>query len=402
MSVMSERFSSYRQHWTLDPAVAYLNHGSFGACPVPVLEEQARLRERMEREPVLFLDGQLEGLLDGARRELGAFLGADPEGIAWVPNATHGVNTVLAALPLGAGDELLVTDHEYNACRNALEFAARRAGARVVVARLPFPLSSPDQVLEAVLAALTPRTRLALIDHVTSPTALVLPVERLVPELAARGVDTLVDGAHSPGQVALELHRLAPAYYTGNLHKWLCTPKGSAFLWVREDRRAGMNPLAMSHGFNSTRTDRSRFRLLFDWTGTCDPTPWLCIPTAIRFLGGLLEGGWPALRARNHALALEGRDRICRTLGVPAPAPDGMLGSMASVPLPDSPCGTAVNPGDVDPLHHCLFERHRLEVPVFPWPAPPRRLVRVSAHLYNQPADYDRLAEALAQELGRP
>src|SRR5213083_2109022 len=284
--------------WTLDPAVAFLNHGSFGACPRPVLEAQQRLRERLERQPVRFFVRDLEPLLDDARSALAAFLGADPEGLVFVTNATTAVNAVLRSLALAPGDQLLVTDHAYNACRNALDFVAVAARAEVVVVPVPFPLASADAAVEAVLARATPRTRLALLDHVTSPTGLVLPIERLVRELTGRGVDTLVDGAHAPGMLPLDLGALGAAYYTGNCHKWLCAPKGAGFLHVRRDRQDGIVPTTISHGLTYPRTDRSRFQLLFGRTGTSDPTPALCVPTALRFLPSLVPGGWPEVISR--------------------------------------------------------------------------------------------------------
>jgi isopenicillin-N epimerase len=382
--------------WALDPAVAFLNHGSYGACPRPVLEAQQRLREELEREPVRFLGRQLESRLDTARATLGVFVGADPDDLAFVPNATTGVNTVLRSLALAPDDELLTTDHAYNACRNALDFVAGRTGARVTVVRVPFPLDAEARVEEAILGAVTPRTRLALIDHVTSPTGLVLPLGRLVAALAERGVDVLVDGAHAPGMLALDLGSLAAAYYAGNCHKWLCAPKGAGFLHVRRDRQALIRPLVLSHGANSPRTDRARFRLEFDWTGTHDPTAYLAVPEAIRTLEAAVPGGWPALMAGNRALALSARRILAEALGIPAPCPETMVGALAAVPLPDGP---RPPPPARDPLEVALFERFAIEVPVIAWPASPRRLLRVSCQIYNTRGQYERLAAALGHLL---
>jgi len=392
--------STLSRHWSLDPEVVFLNHGSFGACPVAVLEEQQRWRRRMERQPLQFLGRDLEGLLDEVRGTLGRFVGAPADDLALVTNATSGVNSVLRSLELRAGDELLVTDHEYNACRNALNFAARRAGAEVVEVKGPFPLSGPGEVLERVLGAVTPRTRLVLFDHVTSPTGMVMPVEELVRELDRRGVDSLVDGAHAPGMLELDLEALGAAFYTGNCHKWLCAPKGAAFLYVRRDRQEELRPLCISHGANSPREDRSRFRLEFDWTGTCDPTPWLCIPAAIEHLGSLLPGGWPELRRRNHELAVAGRRILLEALEQPEPCPESRLGSMAAVCLPDGSERPPDSPFYADALQAELLERHAIEVPVIPWPARPRRLVRISAQLYNSEAQVEHLAGVLREILG--
>lgn len=387
-----------RELWPLDPAVTFLNHGAFGACPTEVLRHQSALRAEMEAEPVRFLIRELDERLDAARRPLAAFVGADPEDLAFVPNATSGVNAVVRSLTFKPGDELLTTDHAYTACRNALEFVAARTGARVVVARVPFPVASPDEVVEAIVSAVTSRTRLAMIDHVTSPTALVLPVERLVAALTGRGVEVLVDGAHAPGMVPLDLRSLGATYYTANCHKWLCAPKGSAFLWVRRDRHTDLHPLTISHGLTAHRPERSRFHLEFDWTGTADPTAWLSVPKAIGYLGSLLPGGWPAVMARNHKLAVEMRRRLAAVAGTALPCPDAMVGSLASIPLPDG-LTTALAWRRPDPIQARLFGRSGIEVAVMSWPAPPRRLLRISVQLYNEGEEYVRLAEALAKEL---
>ena len=386
--------------WPLDPEVVFLNHGSFGSCPRPVLEFQQALRERMERQPVQFLARELEGLVDQARDGLARFVGAETDDLVFVPNATAGVNTVLRSLPFQRDDELLVTDHEYNACHNALDFVAARSGAKAVVVQIPFPLRSQDEILAAVLNGVTPRTRLALLDHVTSQTGLVLPIQRLVRELSARGVETLVDGAHAPGMVPLNLRDLGAAYYTGNCHKWICAPKTAGFLHVRRDRQERIHPLSISHGANSPRTDRSRFLIEFGWMGTFDPSACLSVPEAVRFVGALLPGGWPEVMRRNRELALAGRNVLCGALNLEAPCPDEMIGSLASIPLPDGPdLHRPSSPLYTDPLQELLRLRHRIEVPVIPWPAPPRRLLRISAQLYNSLDQYERLAEALQEEL---
>jgi isopenicillin-N epimerase len=384
--------------WPLDRDVIFLNHGSFGACPAEVLRHQAALRAEMEAEPVRFLSRELDDRLDAARAALAAFVGADPDDLAFVSNATSGVNAVLRSLAFSSGDELLTTDHAYNACRNTLDFVAGRTGARVVVAKIPFPVSAPSAIVDAVLAQVTPRTRLALLDHITSPTALVLPIERLIAELSGRGVEVVVDGAHAPGMVPLDLRTLGATYYSGNCHKWLCAPKGSAFLWVRRDRQPDIRPLTISHGANVTRSSRPRFRLEFDWTGTDDPTAWLTVPRAIDYLGSLVPGGWPALMARNRALALEARRLVYAVAGTPPACPDEMIGSLASIILPDGPT-TEIGWRRPDPLQRRLFDGWGIEVPVMSWPAAPRRLLRISAQLYNQRDHYTRLAEALAKEL---
>lgn len=396
---MAATGSEYAKHWTLDPSVTFLNHGSFGACPKVVLEKQAELRALIEREPVKFLARELEGRLDEARKAAASFVGAPADDLAFVSNATAGVNAVVRSLKFKAGDELLVTDHEYNATRNAVQFAAQEAGAQLVVAQVPFPVKSADAILEAVIAKVTPRTRLLVVDHITSQTGLLFPIERLQQQLGPRGVDVLVDGAHGPGMVQLELEKLGVPFYTGNFHKWVCAPKGAAFLYVRADRQKEIRPLSISHGANSTRTDRSRFRVEFDWTGTDDPTPALCVPTAIDFMSRLLPHSWPELMRANHELAVTGRARLCEALGIEEPAPPELLGSLASVPIADGSSEPPKSPLYDDPLQQTLFERYSIEVPVMPWPAPPKRLLRIAAQLYNSIAQYEALAVAL-RELG--
>jgi len=391
--------------WRLDPKVTFLNHGSFGSCPTPVLDAQAAWRDRLESDPVRFLDRELPGLLDTTRTEVGSFIGADPDGIAFVPNATTGVNTVLRSLRFELGDELLTTDHEYNATLNTVREIGRRDGATVVIAAIPFPLRDPAEALAAIDAAITPRTRIALVSHITSPTGIVLPIADIVRELESRGIPTIVDAAHAPGMVPLDVDGLGASYWTGNGHKWLCAPKGASILWVRRDHREEIHPLVVSHGANDPGTWRSRFRAEFDWPGTVDPTAYLSIPDAIRFGGGLLPGGWPELMAANHDMAIRGRDLLCERLGVEPPAADSMIGSMAAVP---------VNlPLDDEAVAACvtaIAEEDRIEVPLVAWPVPAAReggrggrpkstWVRISMQQYNSLDDVERLADVLVRRL---
>jgi isopenicillin-N epimerase len=391
--------------WDFEPSTIYLNHGSFGAAPRPVVERRAELIRELEANPIRFLSRGHEKRLDGARTEVAAFLNADPEGTVVVPNATTGVATVLESLRLRPGDELLTDDHEYNATLNALEAVAMRARARVVRVSIPLPIRHPEETVEALLAAVTPRTRIALVSHVTSPSGLVLPIETIVRELDRLGVDTLVDAAHAPGMLPVDVRALGAAYWTGNGHKWLCGPKSAGVLVVREDRRADVRPLVTSHGRNDPRTDRPILWREFDWQGTSDPTAFLALPEAIQVIGGLQPGGWPAHMAANRELALAGRRRLNEALGLEPIAPESMIGSMASIKLREP-----LDEAAAERLTRATAAEDHIEVPVGPFPvraarptpdAPPSSaLLRISAQRYNEPSDYDRLAQALVARLG--
>lgn len=381
--------------WDLDPARAHLNHGSFGACPRAVLAAQQALRVEIERDPTDFLARRLPARLAAARAALGAFVGARADDLVFVTNATSGVNTVMRSLSFDSGDEILVTNHTYAACRKTVEFCAGRQGARLVTAHVPFPLDDAQVLVDAVLAAVTPRTRLALLDHVTSPTGLVFPIERLVPALAERGVDTLVDGAHALGMLPLDLERLGACYYTANAHKWLCAPKGAAFLHVRRDRQARVHPLVISHGYDAAATS-SRFREEFDWVGTLDPTAWLVIPDCLGYLEQQVQGGWPALMAHNRALALAARTLLCDALEVAAPCPSDLLGALASVPLPTPAPGSPAATSDHEGLMNWLHARGASSWS-FPWPCAGGKLLRISAQLYNDIGQYEHLARLVRE-----
>jgi isopenicillin-N epimerase len=349
----------------------------------------------MEAEPVQFLWRHYDNWIERSRSVVARFVGARPKDLVFVTNATTGVNAVLRSLRLRPGDEVLTTNHDYNACHNVLVEWVQRAGGKLKIAQVPFPLGGPDQIIEAVMAAVTRRTRLVLLDHVTSATALVWPVAHLVKALEERGVDTLIDGAHAPGMVPLNLTKLSPAYYTANLHKWVCAPKGTAFLWVRPDKQETLQPAVISHGNNTHRPGYTAFQDRFDWAGTFDPTSWICAGEAIEWMGASVPGGWPAIRQANHELVVRARSLLCDRLELEPPCPDRMLGSMATLPLPAAWQGRPRS-GKIDAEQLRLYDEFGIEVPLFRFGVPERRYFRVSAQIYNSLADYATLAESLA------
>jgi isopenicillin-N epimerase len=380
--------------WALEPGRRHLNHGSFGAVLEEVLRAQDHWRRRFEADPTRFVFWELKPAMDNARVALAEFVGADPAGLVPVRNATTGIASVLASYEpfLEAGDQILTTGHDYNAVRQILRFTAERTGAEVVVAPVPFPIDDPAGVTDTVQQSLTERTRLAVIDHVTSPTALVFPIEELVRTLEP-DIPVLVDGAHGPGQVHLALEDLGASWYTGNLHKWVCAPKGAGFLHTRRDRVEMTVPAVISHGYNAeVEGPVERYHALFDWLGTDDFSSWAVLPDVVRLVGELDPGGWDGVMKRNHDVVLEGRRLVADAVGTELPAPDDMIGSMASVLVPDAV--GAVSGSDQAPLMGELSE-DGFSVIVQIWPEWPRQLIRLSAHLYNKLEDYQALAEGL-------
>ena len=386
------------RHWILDPGTCFLNHGSFGATPVSVLEEQSRLRNLIESDPVRFFERDYTPLMKGAVGKLSDFINANPEGLVFVKNTTEGVNTVLRSLNLKPGDEIIVTNHSYQACWNAVDFVTERSDAKTVVVDIPFRVKNEGEVVDLIMDKITGKTVLAMIDTVTSATGLRMPFEKLVRDIQGVGVDVLLDAAHGPGIVPLDLIAMDAAYCTGNCHKWICTPKGSAFLHIREDRKSLVRPLSISHGYSFEGTDQEKFEYEFGWPGTQDPTAWLCIPHAIEFLGSLLDGGWQEIMDHNRALAIQGRRILCRALGTSPPVPDSMVSSIAAVEMPGE--------GDVgpmslegDPYHNFLLDEFGIQVPVFPWRHHNKRYIRISAQLYNHVEEYEFLADCLRRSL---
>ena len=374
----------------LDPAIHFLNHGSFGACPTPVFESYQAWQRRLERQPVLFLGREYNQLLRDARQALAEALHAGPDDLVFVPNATHGVNIVARSLRLEPGDEILSTDHEYGACDNTWNFLTQASGATYRRVHLPLPLPEPEAVVELLWQAVTPRTRLIFLSHITSPTAQRLPVEAICQRARGAGILTLVDGAHAPGQIPLDLPKLGADFYTGNCHKWLLSPKGAGFLYARPECQALVQPLVVSWGYSAgpANTSGSRFVDILEWTGTHDPSAALSVPAALYFMQ---DHDWPAVQARCQALLHDALAHIQALTGLPSAYPT--VAAPAPHPLPPQLGIARLPPIDLPNLKAQLYDRFQVEVPLTEWNGQP--FVRISVQAYNTPDDLDALVNGL-------
>lgn len=372
--------------WALDPDVAHLNHGSFGATPRHVLECQHELRADMERNLVRFIDERYQPAIESARTKLAAFLSGDPAGLVPTRNATEASNAVLASLDAELrGKTIVTTSHMYSSLAATVDETARRVGATVRRVELPFPVEEGDDLAAPVLDAIDDSTGLVVIDHVTSPTGLVFPVADVVAACEPE-VPVLVDGAHAPGMVPLAIDALNASFYAGNCHKWLCAPKGAGFLWGAERHRSKLRPATISHGMaGGYPHSGSAYHARFDWTGTDDRTAWMVVPDAIDLMASLSPDGWHGVMAANRRLALWARARFDEELGIGHGAPETMIGAMVALPPMDL--------GDQSALKRWLRDQHRIEIALTPWGD--HTVVRASAQLYNTPDDYHRLATAL-------
>ena len=373
-----------RREWLLEEGIRFLNHGSFGAAPKVVLDAQSRWRRRMERQPVRFMVDELPAHLRAAAADLAAYLGADGQDLVFVDNATTAVNAVLRSLTFEPGDEIVTTTHAHNAVRNAIDYVCGRTGAVFREAEIPFPATGDDAaVIAAVEAEITPRTRLAVIDHVTSETALVLPVARLIALLKQRGVPVLVDGAHAPGMIPLALNDLGADWYLGNGHKWLCAPKGCAFLWARPERQAEIHPTVISHGLGQG------FVAEFDWQGTRDFSPWLAVTDALAFRRRL---GGDGVAKYCKGLVGDAARHLAAAWKTEIGTPEVMQGFMVTLRLP---AGVEPTRQAAMALRKCLLANHRMETQIFPFAG--ALWLRLSAFVYNEFEDYSPLAELLAR-----
>ncbi|GAB4522551.1 MAG: aminotransferase class V-fold PLP-dependent enzyme [Anaerolineales bacterium] len=375
----------------LSPDVIFLNHGSFGACPRPVMARLHALQAEMEAEPVILLDRIAIERMAESRAALGAYLNVPGDDVVYFPNPTTAINMVMRSmlnappgsrLHLAPGDEILTSDHEYGAMTRTWRYFCRHSGARLVQREMPLPMSTPEAFAARFWDGVTARTRVIFLSHITSQTALIFPVEEIVRRARQAGILCILDGAHAPAQIPLDLGALQPDVYTGALHKWLCAPKGTAFLYARPEIQALLDPLVVSWGYESEQPGPSRFVDYHEWQGTRDITPFLTVPTAIAFQQA---HDWAAVRADCHRLAVETRTRINALTGLESIAPPEWIGQMASVRLP----------AETDPaaLQRWLWEEKRIEIPVFTWNGQP--FLRVSFQAYNTPADADALVSAL-------
>jgi isopenicillin-N epimerase len=378
--------SALKQLFLLDPEIIFLNHGSFGACPRPVFEVYQAWQRQLERQPVLFLGRQLDYFLNESRRALGEYVNAPPDDLVYIHNATHGVNIVARSLQLETGDEILTSDQEYGACDYTWEFVCEKAGARYVRQPVRLPLQTEEELIDQLWQGVTPHTKLIYLSHITSPTSLHLPLQAICRRAHSAGILTVIDGAHAPGQIPLDLLALDADFYSGNCHKWMLSPKGAGFLYAHPRVQSLVEPLVVSWGYHAAAetSSGSRFIDYLQWTGTTDPAAALSVPSAIQFMA---EHNWEGVRQECHRLLQDAVQRICDLTGLSPlyPLVSNFYNQMASIPLPQAV--------QLSELKTRLYDEYHIEVPVMEWQG--RKLLRVSVQGYNTPEDMDALVDAL-------
>jgi isopenicillin-N epimerase len=392
--------SEYFKEWPLRPDIVHLDHGSCGGCPHKVRNAQRKISDDIEYSPPSWFGKNYASGLRNSKEALAGFLNANVAGLAIMPGTTQGLNAAVFSQHFNAGDELLITNHAYSSALLILRHIAEQVNARVVIANVPFPVKSEDEVVESILSHVTPKAKFAIIDHIPSRTGVIFPIKRIVAELDSRDVVTLVDGAHGPGQIEVDLRDINAPYYVASLHKWMCAPRGLGLLYVREDKIASTKPVIVARTCyyrDSHAGVHTQFEHDFDWIGTFDPSTYLSLPAIVDFLSTVLPGGHRGLVQRNHHVALEARKIIHRELGIPPASPDEMLGSMVTFPLPDtigpeSPQGTL-------PLQKKLMEHSGIEAQVYNWPQYPKRVMRLSIQAHNSIEQIEYLARHLKAAL---
>ncbi len=386
--------SEMSKHWRLNEKTVFLNHGSYGATPTIVLNEQKRWQLLLEKDPVKFFEDIAPKALIESRKAIANLVNCDYEDLALIENATSGVNIILRSLKFDEGDEIIVPNHAYQACRNTIDYVAEKSGAVVVTCDIPFPIQGNQIIIDNIMKCVTENTKLAMIDTVTSPTGLLMPFEELVGLLESKGVNVLLDAAHGIGMIPLDIEKIGASYTTSNCHKWLCAPKGSAFLHVRKDLQSLIHPLTISHGMTAPLGDSTRFRHEFDWTGTRDVSAWCALPFVIDEFSKLVGMNWNEIMTHNRKLVIKGRNIICEKLSIIPPCPENMISSIATIKI-SSKQVSITDLYEIDPLHEKLLEDYNIQVPVWSWPNPQGRYIRISAQIYNNEDEYKYLANIL-------
>lgn len=378
------------QYFLLDPTVIFLNHGSFGACPKPVFVAYQEWQRKLEKQPVLFLGRELHQYDRSARQALASYLHTEADNLVFIPNATYGVNIIARSLKLEPGDIILTSDHEYGACDYTWEYICEKSGALYLRQHIPLPVYSKQQIVDALWQAVTPRTKVIFISHITSPTALCMPVQEICARARNQGILTAIDGAHAPGQLDLDLSAIGADFYTGNCHKWLLSPKGAAFLYARPEMQENLEPIVVSWGYHATpeTSTGSRFIDLFQWSGTKDPAAVLSVPTALDFMKA---HQWNTVRVKCHKLLVSAIDQVCRLVSAPPlyPLDSDLYFQMGIAPLPPKT--------NMPELKQCLYAEYHIEVPLIPWNG--QNYIRISIQGYNRSTDVDCLIDALTHLL---
>ena len=390
-------YSEFSKYWSLDESVTFLNHGSFGACPVPILEKQIQYRKQLESEPLRFFMREYDELIDNSRNKLSSFVNCNPKDLVFVNNATAGVNTVLKSLDFKSGSEILFTNHIYPACRNTIIKIASEKNLKIKEIKFNLPIYNPADITDKVVRSVNKNTAIVLIDHISSMPGIKFPVEEIVSELNSKNVDVIIDGAHAPGMVPLDLKELNAPYYTGNCHKWICSPKTAALLYVREDKQKYIKPLVTSRLFGEVKTTLSEMQYNFSWHGTFDPTPILCVSDTLDFMSSLFKNGWKDIMKHNHELAITAGKKICSEFNIDYPYTDELIGCLFGIPFFEDKAFTRkeLSLHNYSPLQNDLFHNYKIEVVVNYWETSLQRLLRISPQIYNDISQYDYLIYAL-------
>lgn len=379
-----------KELFLLDPNIIFLNHGSFGATPRPVMDAYQAWQTRLERHPVQFITSELIPELKKARQILGDYLNADADDLVYVPNATFGANIVARSLQLEPGDEILTTDHEYGACENVWKFVGQKNGTILVKQPIPLPLASPAEITEHFWQGMTPKTKVIFISHITSPTAVRMPVESICKQAREAGILTVIDGAHAPGQISLDLTAMESDFYLGNCHKWMQSAKGAGFLYTRRELQPLLEPLVVSWGWgeNASFTSGSQYLDYFEWLGTNDPSAYLSVPAAIQFQA---NHNWPAVQHQCQQILTDGLKRIVKLTGLET------VYSNRSAPFVQMAVVRLPLVRDISAFQRELLQKYRIEVPCIEWDG--QHFIRISVQGYNTEADLDALVAAVEQLL---